>query len=438
MSKKSRTRKPASRRTEPAQALEGSRVLPMSAPRIDDAQLAPAAVDPTLTPADGATPGTMADTASATDLFADSGRAEPPVLGTPPLATQLADQPVDQPKSLTPDSVPEPAGPIDVSAGAEPSLAMRLRAAREARGMTVEQVARATHLPTATVVEIEAGRHEQLGPAVYVRGYLRSYARAVGLPEVIADLASISALGEPQLMPAAPMSAPTRRLATRLANPAIYAVMTLAVLVPLIYLARSQQDAAPAPALTALDGSVAELAMPLPSVERRAAAQVIVESSRPVANGVHAEGAVAEAGAGEAVAESASVDARRKPASDPSNPDAAPVGGPARPSDTATRDLPQPVLASIAPIGAPQQGARRLVLSLDEASWVEITGEDGRRIERALLPAGTVREYQLSGQTAVQIGNTRGARLNFDGSEVDLVPHTRANVARLVVGADGS
>jgi cytoskeleton protein RodZ len=442
MSKKPSKRKAASRRNEPAQTVEGGGLLPMPAVLDEGVQAAPSAMDADIVLADAATAAGIAEPDRATDMFADTARAEPPVVEAPAPAADLDEVRADEPAVVRLDQLAETVRPIDLSAGAEPSLAMRLRAAREARGMSAEQVARATRLPTAVVAEIEAGRHDQLGPAVYVRGYLRSYARAVGLADVVADLAPVATPVEPELLPAAPMGVPTQRLATRFANPVIYGVMTLAVLVPLIYLARSHQEVLPAPALTALDGSVAELTMPLPGAERRATAQqtavpVPLSAGGDDAAGVAADAPTDDADSGMTRAE-ASVATPELPAWDQTIADAPPAAAPARPRETTIADLPQPMLASIAPMGSSARGGRRVVLSLDEASWVEITGQDGRRIERALLPAGSVREYQVAGQADMQIGNTRGARLQVDGSEVDLVPHTRSNVARLVVGAEGA
>jgi cytoskeleton protein RodZ len=117
---------------------------------------------------------------------------------------------------------------------------------------------------------------------------------------------------------------------------------------------------------------------------------------------------------------------------------AAPVAA-AEPSPSPVR----PVMASMAPIpeSAPVAApaatltARKVVLRLAQASWVELTGAEGQRIEYALLPAGTVREYQIAGNANLRIGNSRGASLSVDGTAVDLPAHSRSNVARVELGA---
>ena len=54
--------------------------------------------------------------------------------------------------------------------------------------MSLEEVARATRVPLASMERIEAGQFDELPGEVFVRGFLRSYARAVDIPcdEVLA------------------------------------------------------------------------------------------------------------------------------------------------------------------------------------------------------------------------------------------------------------
>ncbi|MBA2932763.1 DUF4115 domain-containing protein [Sphingomonas sp. CGMCC 1.13654] len=57
----------------------------------------------------------------------------------------------------------------------------RLRAAREARGQTLDDIARQTRVPVRHLVQIEEGRLEGLPAAPYSAGFVKSYARAVDL-----------------------------------------------------------------------------------------------------------------------------------------------------------------------------------------------------------------------------------------------------------------
>jgi len=63
-----------------------------------------------------------------------------------------------------------------------PSVGHYLREHRESRGMSVEEISRSTRVPVSSVERIEAGRFDELPGEVFVRGFLKSYARALGLP----------------------------------------------------------------------------------------------------------------------------------------------------------------------------------------------------------------------------------------------------------------
>ena len=73
--------------------------------------------------------------------------------------------------------IPEPTEPfIERGPGA------RLRAAREAAHITVDKVATSLLLDTDTIQALEADAFDRLPAPTFVRGYLRGYARIVGLP----------------------------------------------------------------------------------------------------------------------------------------------------------------------------------------------------------------------------------------------------------------
>jgi cytoskeletal protein RodZ len=59
-----------------------------------------------------------------------------------------------------------------------------LKRARESRALTLGDVASSTRVPRASLERIEAGELVGLPADVFVRGFIRSYARAVGVDEV--------------------------------------------------------------------------------------------------------------------------------------------------------------------------------------------------------------------------------------------------------------
>jgi cytoskeletal protein RodZ len=58
-----------------------------------------------------------------------------------------------------------------------------LREARERRSFSLADVARETKLSRSSLELLEAGQIDDLPPEVFVRGFIRSYARSVGLRE---------------------------------------------------------------------------------------------------------------------------------------------------------------------------------------------------------------------------------------------------------------
>lgn len=68
------------------------------------------------------------------------------------------------------------------------TIGQYLRRTREERRMSVEEISRATRMPVVSVERIEADQFDELPGEVFVRGFLKSYARAlnVSVDEVLA------------------------------------------------------------------------------------------------------------------------------------------------------------------------------------------------------------------------------------------------------------
>ena len=71
-----------------------------------------------------------------------------------------------------------------------PTVAEQLRQAREAQGLDVHQVAEITKIRTDHIRALEEGDYDQFVAPVYIRGFVRSYARVLKLDEaqLAADL----------------------------------------------------------------------------------------------------------------------------------------------------------------------------------------------------------------------------------------------------------
>jgi cytoskeleton protein RodZ len=76
--------------------------------------------------------------------------------------------------------------PSTPSSGAEAfdrnNIGSKLRAAREAKGLTLSQLADQTRVRVAALEAIEAGDFARLPEPIYVQSYLRAFAQAVGVP----------------------------------------------------------------------------------------------------------------------------------------------------------------------------------------------------------------------------------------------------------------
>jgi cytoskeletal protein RodZ len=62
------------------------------------------------------------------------------------------------------------------------SVGEHLKQLRESKRMSIAEVSRATRVPVTSVERIEANRFDELPGEVFVRGFLRAYARALEIP----------------------------------------------------------------------------------------------------------------------------------------------------------------------------------------------------------------------------------------------------------------
>jgi cytoskeletal protein RodZ len=101
-----------------------------------------------------------------------------------------------------------------------------LRRLRESKGMSLEEVSRATRVPITSVERIEADRFDELPGEVFVRGFLKSYARAVDMdPEEI--LARYTASRRVAWVTPLPLSSPAKPARGRRFGVAIAFVLLL-------------------------------------------------------------------------------------------------------------------------------------------------------------------------------------------------------------------
>lgn len=259
------------------------------------------------------------------------------------------------------------------------SVGAALAAARIARGASVEDVSRVLKLSVAQIKAIEADDHSQLPSAVFVRGFVRSYARLLGL-DISAMLPAKPAAMAPsdeRLMHYRPGIAlqPKRSTGTRLMLGAAFSVFLGLAYYEFVF---------NAPAADALISASAPVRDVTPNT-------VVVKHAE---TGVH--GAVA------AVAEA---DGMRLPA-----------------DNLQLKKSEDPVS------GAPEGG---LHFQFNGESWVEVRGSDGKVVFSMVNAPGSERIVRGNPPFTLVIGGASGVQLSYKGSRVDLASYVTSDVARL-------
>ena len=102
----------------------------------------------------------------------------------------------DKPQKPEPEVTPESAG--GEIFGHAPQVGRRLIAAREARGLTRQDVVNALKIREVQLVALEEGQYHDLPGKAYIRGFTRSYADFLGLApdDLIAELEAAGILEE--------------------------------------------------------------------------------------------------------------------------------------------------------------------------------------------------------------------------------------------------
>ncbi|TCV93314.1 cytoskeleton protein RodZ [Luteibacter rhizovicinus] len=296
------------------------------------------------------------------------------------------------------ESNPQESGRVLIDLPDAMAFGARLRAAREARGFTIEACGQALRLPSRLLRQLEAGEYGGIDYQVYLAGYLGKYGRHVGLDEdaIQAELARLTPR-QPDLVVTGGVSH-SRFLFERYLTAATYVVLTAVIVVPMVWLGvRGTLDRDMA-RLSPLDAApVAQQDAPAGASSSAAVAATDTKPV-PVAPEMHSEEQPLLA----SMAMFPSLDHTNRPLAVP---------------------------AASAPVGA----GHSLTLSLPSASWVEVTAADGSRLEYGLLPAGTQKSYSSESALDVRIGNAAGAQVAIDGQPIQLETFRRANVARFRV-----
>ncbi|MCU0896014.1 MAG: helix-turn-helix domain-containing protein [Burkholderiales bacterium] len=262
-----------------------------------------------------------------------------------------------------------------------------LARAREARGLSVSDVAMHLKFAPRQIDALEADDYGALPGGTFVRGMVRTYARFLGLDaEALArEVAARMGDAPKHLAGIADLKVPFQpgpKRSSRLYLLLSVAVLAAAALVAGDWVLRMREAAREAAAVPATPESATPA--PAPSGPAPAGdAQQVVPAPAPT------EPAKAE-------------DAQAKAPAEPASP---------------------PLVAA----------TKRLRLEFERESWVEIKDADGNTLLSRVNPAGSRQVVEGVAPLQIVIGNASAVRMTVNDEAFDLKPFTRVDIARITL-----
>jgi cytoskeleton protein RodZ len=328
---------------------------------------------------------------------------------------------------------------------AAPTLGETLARSREAQGISRNEVAQRLHMSPTQVEALEAGDYARLPKGTFLRGFVRNYAKLVGLdPESVLPLLAENAPSHP----APGIVVPSQNirfdpLGQRFASPWVRAGATAVVIVALAFAgmywwlfmrpqlqaqrmaqAESQPAASTAPAPASVPSAPEPSVLPPLTVPAQPEPVTAPSSSVPPPS--------SNAAPGLSIPSASSVPPASQPSTAPAN---------ASPASPAPAKAPAAQPATMPPVttpvantaAAPAKGDRRLHFHFKGESWVEVRDASGRVVFRQLNPAGS--EANAFGRPPLQVvvGNANAVELERDGRPYEIEPMPDTDVARFKV-----
>ena len=276
----------------------------------------------------------------------------------------------------------------------------RLKSAREAAGLSLDQVAQQLKLAPRQVQALEDEDFAQLPGRTFARGFVRNYARLLNLNgddllSRLPDAAHAPALEAPALHPTGAMIAELPTASTPKTSFTRW-------LIPLVLVACIVGAAA----YEWYRGALSPQGDAPPSVQQ----EPTHSTPAPPTSGKDLPNPLAT----------------DKPASETAP---GPMVGGGRAAVAAAPVAPAPLLSS-APAAAAVPTAA-LLLGYRGPSWTEIRDRDGQVLIARLVAAGSEQAINGAPPFDIVIGNAHEVSLVYRGNSVDLSRYTRQNVARL-------
>jgi cytoskeleton protein RodZ len=320
-----------------------------------------------------------------------------------------------------------------------------LRQARESNGWSLAEVALKLNLTVNSLGNLEAGAFDKLPGHTFARGYIRAYAKLLGMDQTVlvqqfdqstgtdSQGSNVHSLGR--------IEEPVRVSHT------ILRIVSLLLLIAVIgggfvwwqdqTSLRTKDLATLAPEHVEVEGADGTTQIhPLDEPEDQAVAEGQAEGSTSLALPQSETSTEAPA---EATAPAPTAPVAPAPAAPVHN--AAPVvatpatpapAAPAVPAPTVT--APVAPAAPAQPAAAPVAGQGQVQLLFTADCWTQVTDGSGKVLLSGLKRKGE--NVSVSGKPpfAVRLGFARGAQVSYNGQVVDVAPFTSGETARLKLG----
>ncbi len=324
----------------------------------------------------------------------------------------------------------------------------RLQAARIARGLPLEELAHQMHLSVGILRSLEDNRFEDITAPIFVKGYLRSYARIVELDEqdILDQYVREYMDGDPPIGSTGNAVAQRSRSRGRGRWKGLVILLLVTLLLGGWWFMRSQQ-----PSETLSLDAASEAANPEPAAEAAPVPQPDDALAGEAARRLEALTPLSEAPATAALPEASTVPDRESAAdtsgamSAPSRTEQAPEQSLSAPDMAATDDAEnagsgaavQPAAQATAepvPEPAPADAGNSLQLRVTADTWADIRDARGNKRVYDLLRAG--RQLKLDAEPPLRLffGNGHGVELIWRGQPIDLENRIRAdNTVRITL-----
>lgn len=318
---------------------------------------------------------------------------------------------------------------------------------RQARGWSVEYVASHLKLAIRQINALEEDRYEALPSPVVIRGFIRIYAKMLGI-DAGALVAGLPAASEPavvQIMPSRTLSTPFSESSLPLRGQHELPLARIAwiaggiIVIAGLFAALKYgnwdeiKNSSLAQRLHVGGSSAKAEAVAAPNADNAdgtAKPSVVADSESAVPSEVVAPTPAASAPS----AAAAPVASEPPPAPQASSP--APASAPATASASAAATAagvpPNTPMtpAPAAPLTAANL-ANPLQLSITQDSWVEIRRADKSVVVSRIMKAGTTEAFNIDGPMSMVVGNAAGVEASLRGKPLPLGSTTSNNVARL-------